>query len=112
MLAPGSDARPQAPAAYNLSHTAAASQLSSTASGFKTCLNSPCASCRGCVFKACQELSARSDNNAARPPYVERHQAVLSIVKRGTQSHALRCCGARSPLLRTAVTTAPSLQLR
>jgi len=28
-------------------------------------------------------------------------------VKRGTQSHALRCCGARSPLLRTAVTSAP-----
>ena len=32
---------------------------------------------------------------------------MLSIVKRGTQSHALRCCGARSPLLRTAVTTTP-----
>ena len=33
--------------------------------------DSPCASCRGCVVKACQELSARSDNNAARVPFVE-----------------------------------------
>ena len=43
VLAPGCEARPQAPAACHLSHTAAASQLSSTTSGFKTCLNSPSA---------------------------------------------------------------------
>ena len=71
VLAPGSDARPPAPSAYYLSLTAAASQLSSTASILKTFLTTRCALCRGCVFKACQELTARSDNNVARAPHVE-----------------------------------------
>ena len=44
---------------------------STTASILKTFLTTRCALCRGCVFKACQELTARSDNNAARAPYVE-----------------------------------------
>ena len=69
---PGSDARPPAsPSAYYLSLTAAASQLSSTASILKTFLTTRCTLCRGCVFKACQELTARSDNNVARAPHVE-----------------------------------------
>ena len=59
-LLAGSDARPPAPSAYYLSLTAAASQLSSTASILKTFVTTRCALCRDCVFKACQPGAHRA----------------------------------------------------